>query len=243
MENKLRNLYALQKIDSSLDELEDMKGDLPAEIAELEGKFNQLTSQVQDLEKTMRNSFVLRDGADSEIVTLREKVEKYKSQQFQVRNNKEYDSLTKEMDYATETIAKLEKEMEVLEGKATLARQDIEKTNVLVEEMNKILEEKRAALAEVSKATEEEELKFRHQRQKVLARIAKPDLTAYERIRKAKKGVAVVPVKRGACGGCYNKVPPQKLLELRQNSKIYTCEHCGRIIISKEIEEAVTEAS
>jgi hypothetical protein len=89
----------------------------------------------------------------------------------------------------------------------------------------------------VSKSTEVEELQFNHQRQKVVARIAKPDLAAYERIRRAKRGMAVVPVKKGACGGCFNRVPPQKLLELRQNDRLYTCERCGRIIVSDEIAE------
>ena len=242
MEDKLRNLYALQKIDSNLDELEEMKGDLPAEIGELEARRGELTGQAEALERAMRDSFTKRDEADSEIVSLRQKAEKYKAQQFAVRNNKEYDSLTKEMDYAAETIARLEKEMEVLEGKATLAREDIEKLKVQVGELDAVLEEKRAALAEVNKATEAEEAKFTHERQKRIAHIAKTDLAAYERIRKAKKGVAVVPVKRGACGGCYNKVPPQKLLELRQNKTLYTCEHCGRIIVSKEIEESIAAA-
>jgi predicted nucleic acid-binding Zn-ribbon protein len=108
-------------------------------------------------------------------------------------------------------------------------------------EVTKVLEEKRQALAEVSKTTEEEELKGKHERQRMLARIKKSDLTLYERIRKAKKGKAVVPVRRGACGGCFNKVPPQMLLELRQNNKFYTCEHCGRIIVSDEIAEAASQ--
>ena len=101
--------------------------------------------------------------------------------------------------------------------------------------METVLDEKRAALEEVSKSTEEEELQFQHKRDKVLVHVAKPDLTAYERIRRAKKGKAVVPVKRGACGGCFARVTPQKLLELRQNNKIYQCEHCGRILVSDEI--------
>jgi predicted nucleic acid-binding Zn-ribbon protein len=105
-----------------------------------------------------------------------------------------------------------------------------------------VLGEKRAALAEVSKTTEEEEGKLRHEREKIVHRVAKGDLAQYERIRKAKKGKAVVPVRRAACGGCFARVPPQKLLELRQNSKIYLCEHCGRIIVSDEIAVGKTSA-
>jgi uncharacterized protein len=241
LENKLRSLYALQQVDLSLDELEEMKGDLPAEIRELEEKEAALKAELAALEHTMKTSFAQRDNADGEIVALREKTEKYKAQQFQVRNNKEYDALTKEMDAAGTTITRLEKEMEALEGKATLARGDIEVVKGKIGELAEILDEKRVALAEVSKTTEDEELKYTHQREKILKKIAKPDLTQYERIRKAKKGKAVVPVKKGACGGCFARVPPQKLLELRQHAHIYLCEHCGRIIVSDEIAAGETE--
>jgi uncharacterized protein len=237
LENKLRQLYALQLIDSNLDELQEQKGNLPAKVADLEERKAQLSARVAEVEQTMRGAFLQRDATDNEIIALKEKMEKYKAQQFEVRNNKEYDALTKEIDHATETIARLEKEMDLLEGKATLSRSDIDTMKVQLLDLDKQLDEKRAALAEVSKATEEEELKYTHQRQKLLARIQKADLAAYERIRKAKKGKAIVPVKRGACGGCFARVPPQKMLELRQNKRLYTCEHCGRILVSDQIVE------
>jgi len=240
LENKLRQLYTLQLIDSNLDEIEEMKGDLPGEVRELEEKVEGLNVTLASLEQTMRGAFSQRDNADSEIISLKEKIEKYKSQQYQVRNNKEYDALTKEMDQAAETIARLEKEMSALENKATVARTEIEATKKELEESQALLEEKKTELAEVSKSTEEEELKFQHEREKVLVRISKPDLAMYERIRKAKNGRAVVPIKRGACGGCYTAVPPQKVLELKRNNQLYTCERCGRIIVSKEIAESST---
>jgi hypothetical protein len=235
LETKLRQLYALQQIDSNLDELEELKGDLPGRIRELEAQETALKDQLAALENTMRTAFTQRDNADGEIIALREKAEKYKAQQFQVRNNREYDALTREMDSAQDTIVRLEKEMEMLEGKATLARSDIETVKLSLGELGTVLTEKRAALAEVSKTTEEEEGKLRHEREKIVHRVVKGDLAQYERIRKAKKGMAVVPVRRGACGGCFARVPPQKILELRQHSKIYLCEHCGRIIVSDEI--------
>jgi hypothetical protein len=228
-------LYELQQIDLRLDELEELKGDLPSEIRKLEEDHLALSNRLAALEDAMRTAFSERDSADTEILTLKEKLEKYKKQQFAVRNNREYDALTREMDTATETIARLEKSMEALETKATVARTGIEELKKQVGELETVLDEKRAALEEVSKSTEEEELQFQHKRDKVLVHVAKPDLTAYERIRRAKKGKAVVPVKRGACGGCFARVTPQKLLELRQNNKIYQCEHCGRILVSDEI--------
>ncbi|HUI64228.1 MAG TPA: C4-type zinc ribbon domain-containing protein [Bacteroidota bacterium] len=242
METKLRQLFALQQIDSSLDELEELKGDLPAQIRELEAQESSLNEQISALDSTMKTAFIQRDNADSEIIGLKQKAEKYKAQQFQVRNNKEYDALTREMDAAQNTIVRLEKEMEALEGKATNARNDIDVLKQTLDELQGVLAEKRSALAEVSKTTEAEEAQHRHEREKIVHRIARADLNQYERIRKAKKGKAVVPVRRGACGGCFNRVPPQKLLELRQNNKLYLCEHCGRIIVSDEIAETKSSA-
>lgn len=243
MENRLRNLYALQLIDNNLDEIEELKGDLPSETREMEAKVKELEEQLASLEQEMRTAFAGRDHADSEIINLKQKLERYKKQQFEVRNNKEYDALSREMDAATGTISKLEKQMVDLENKATVARTEIEALRVKLDEAKRVLEEKRAALAEVSKSTEAEELKYGHERQKVVSRIDKADLATYERIRKAKKGRAIVPVKRGACGGCFNKVPPQQLLELRLNNKVYTCERCGRIIVSDEIVEATSSVA
>jgi uncharacterized protein len=235
LKTKLQQLFALQQVDSHLDELQELKGDLPGEVRSLEEQLATLTAERADHEQQMKQSFAQRDDTDAQILSMKERLEKYKKQQFAVKTNREYDALTREMDTATETIAKQEKGMEQLESAATLARTKMEEAAAKIEEIEKQLAEKRTALAEVSKATEDEELRFAHEREKLVARIPKADLAAYERIRKAKKGTAVVPVKRQACGGCHNRVPPQKLLELRKNDRIYTCERCGRIIVSDEI--------
>lgn len=237
MKSKLQHLYALQLIDLNLDELQQQKGDLPAEVHKYEEDLAAQQQRYAAIEQSMRQAFSMRDNADNEILTLKQKLERYKSQQFAVRSNREYDALTREMDSASETIQRLEKEMEQLEGQATAARTELAEIQLVIEAAQKNLEEKRTALAEVSRLTEDEELHFQHERQKAVARINKSDLAAYERIRKAKKGMAVVPLKKGACGGCFNRVPPQKLLELRQNERMYTCERCGRIIVSDEIVE------
>lgn len=235
MKTKLEQLYALQQVDSEFDELQQLKGDLPHEVRSLEEQLAALNAERSGHEQRMKQSFAQRDDADAQIISLKERLEKYKKQQFAVRTNREYDALTREMDTAAETITRLEKEVVQLEAAATIARTQMEEAAAKIEELEKQLVEKRAALAEVSKATEEEELSLVHRREKLVARIAKPDLAAYERIRKAKRGTAVVPVKRQACGGCFNRVPPQKLLELRKNDRLYTCERCGRIIVSDEI--------
>jgi hypothetical protein len=237
VEETLRHLYTLQQIDNSLDELEEMKGELPHEVRTLEERLAAVQEQVRQLESTMKEMFAARDSADSHIIGLKERVEKYKAQQYAVRNNREYDALTREMDAAVETIARLEREMESSEGKAIAARTDLETSRAQITEVEALLVEKRSALAEISKTTEEEERQFRHQREKAVRHLAASQLAAYERIRKAKRGKAVVRIVRGACGGCFNKVPPQKLLELRQNAKMFTCERCGRILVSDDVAE------
>lgn len=237
MENKLRLLYALQQVDLQLQEIHELKGDLPGIVAELEAKVTEMQTRLKELEKTVKQSRVDRDRADTDILTLAEKVEKYKGQQLQVKSNKQYDALTKEIELAEERTIKLQKEMELLEGRMQLARTDATALEAQIAEISVDFDERKKELKEVNKEHEKEELKFRHEREKLLARIDKDDFDRYLRIQKAKGGTAVVPVKRGACGGCFSRVPPQKMLEIRQNSKLFMCEHCGRILVSDQIAE------
>lgn len=206
-------------------------------VAELEGSVNAEENRVKELEALIKQAHLDRDKTDLEIISQTEKIEKYKDQQFQVKNNRQYDALSREIDAAQDMITRLERELEIIEGKMTVAREDLEKAKARLEEASKELQEKRLELEEVSKANEDEELRLKHEREKLVRRISREDLALYERIRKAKGGVAVVPIKRNACGGCYHAVPRQKVLELRQNDRIFTCEHCGRILISDEIVE------
>lgn len=238
MENKLRLLYALQQIDSNFDELQDLKGDLPHIVANLEERVRTQGAKLQELEALVKNSLVRRDEVDLEIISSKEKIEKYKEQQFQIKTNKQYDALTREIDLTQTRITALQKEMDVVEGKASVAKQDIEKLTPEVEELKKELQERQAELDLVNKEHEDEELKLKHEREKLVVRIDKNDLRLYERVRKAMGGKAVVPVRRNACGGCFKRVTPQAAVELRKNSKVMTCEHCGRMLVSDEIVES-----
>lgn len=222
-------------MDSNFDDLQELKGDLPGLVQSLQEQIDEQEKKKKDLEDTAKQSLVSRDNADSEIIGLKEKIEKYKAQQFEVKSNKQYDALGREIDYSQERITKLTKELEQLEGKATNAKEDSQKIGPEIDRLKIELKEKSDELALVNKEHEEEELKLRHERDKLVARIQKSDLQMYERIRKAKVGLAVVPVKRNACGGCYNRVPPQRVLELRKNSNMMTCERCGRILVSPEL--------
>ena len=141
MESKLRNLFSLQIVDNALDELEELKGDLPAEKRQVEEAIAELESRRSALEQEMRDAFGSRESADDQIVELKGKMERYKNQQLEVRNNREYDALTKEMDHATATIARLEKEVDVLEGKGVTAKHDIAQLDPQIEELKTSLKE------------------------------------------------------------------------------------------------------
>lgn len=242
MENRLRLLYSLQRVDSQLDELHDLKGDLPAIVAKLTQELDEKRSREQSLKDSVQESMSKRDHVDTTIVDLKAKIEKWKTQQFEVKTNKQYDMLAKEIDTAQTRITTLSKEMELLEGHAGVAKEDAERLAPDLAELEQELAERQTELDAVNKEHEEEELKLKHEREKIAVRLKKGDLTMYERIRKAKDGRAVVPVRRNACGGCFNRVPPQRVLELRKNDMFMTCERCGRVLVSDEIVEATESA-
>ena len=242
MENRLRLLYALQRVDSNLDELHELKGDLPHLVEVLEKKLQEKDTLRKSLEATVKHSHVRRDQIDLEIVSTKEKIEKYKEQQFQIKTNKQYDALTREIDSSQELVKTLEKEMESIEGKAANAKTDLETLAPELQELRKELKERQAELDHVNKEHEDEELKLKHEREKLIVRIDKNDVKAYERIRKALGGKAVVAVRRSACGGCFKRVPPQVSVELRKNSRLMTCEHCGRLLVSDDIVEGYTDS-
>lgn len=238
MENRLRLLYSLQLVDSHLDELQEMKGDLPKIVAELSEAIKVKLAQKKEFEDILKKSIVNRDKTDVDILSLKEKIEKYKTQQFQVKTNKQYDTLAREVDHAQEKIAKLQREMDELEGKAEFAKEDAEKLRPEIETLQTEFSDRKKELSAVNKEHEDEELKLQHEREKIISRVSKADYQMYDRIRKAKEGRAVVQVQRNSCGGCFNRVTPQRVLELRKNSTLITCERCGRILVSDEIVES-----
>ena len=242
MENRLRLLYSLQLVDSNLDELQEMKGDLPKIVAELSEIIKGKLAQKKELEDIIKKSIANRDKTDVDILSLKEKIEKYKTQQFQVKTNKQYDTLAREVDHAQEKITKLQREMDELEGKAEFAKEDAEKLRPEIEALQAEFTDRKKELAAVNKEHEDEELKFQHQREKIVSRVSKTDYQMYDRIRKAKEGRAVVQVQRNSCGGCFNRVTPQRVLELRKNSDLITCERCGRVLVSDEIVESAKKS-
>ena len=241
MYNRLKVLYQLQEIDNQLDELEELRGDLPNVVRELEEKIKSFVGDVEAKEKEQKDSIKTRDENEDEIEKLKENQKKFKAQLYQVRNNKEYDALTKEIDHTEEQINKLDAENNSLADKSKVLTQEIEDITPRLDELNMELKEKEAGLKEIIKANEREESKLRQQRKKMESEVKKNDLSAYMRIRKAKKGLAVSSIKRSACSGCHNIVPSQRQLEIRRNNRLFFCEYCGRILVSSEISEDVVK--
>ncbi|GIK59121.1 MAG: hypothetical protein HND39_04715 [Ignavibacteriota bacterium] len=241
MYDRLKMLYQLQQIDNQLDELEDLRGDLPNMVRELEEKIASFVSDIDVKEKEQKDSIVRRDENENEIEKLKENQKKFKAQLYQVRNNKEYDALTKEIDHTEEQINKLEAENNSLADRSKVLTVEIEEITPRVDELKKELNEKEVDLKEIIKANEREETKLLDERKKFESAVKKNDLSSYMRIRKAKKGMAVATIKRSACSGCHNIVPSQRQLEIRRNNKLFFCEYCGRILVSAEIAEDVTK--
>ena len=238
MYDRLKILYQLQLIDDQLDDLEELRGDLPNTVKELEEKINSMKEEIADMETRQKESLKKRNDNEKEMEKLTESQKKFKAQLYQVRNNKEYDALTKEIDHSEEQVKKLEAENDSLADLSKTLTERIEEIKPSLDDLKKELKEKEADLKEIIKANEKEESKLATERKKIESAVKKPDLSAYKRIRKAKKGKAVATIRRSACSGCHNIVPSQRQLEIRQNTKLYFCEYCGRILVSTEVAES-----
>jgi predicted nucleic acid-binding Zn-ribbon protein len=235
--NRLKTLYQLQLLDDQLDVLEELRGDLPNTVRELENKIAELKEDIQSKEAQQNESLEKRESNEKEMERLLENQKKFKAQLYQVRNNKEYDALTKEIDHTDEQLSKLEAENDALADLSKSLTQQIEDIVPVLDELQKELKEKEADLKEIIKANEREESKLLAERKRIEEQVKKADISVYMRIRKAKKGKAVVTIKRSACSGCHNIVPSQRQLEIRRNNKLFFCEYCGRILVSQEITE------
>lgn len=242
MINRLKTLYELQLIDDQLDELEQLRGDLPNTVNELQGRIDSIKEQISRKEQEQKESNEKRMSNEDEIEKIKESQKKFKAQLFSVRNNKEYDALTKEIDHSDEQVAKFEAENKALEELVQKLKIEIDEVAPQLEVLAEELKIKETELKDIIKVNEKEEAKLQSKREEVEARVKKPDYAVYMRIRKAKGGMAVATIKRTACSGCHNVVPPQRQLEIRQNRRLYNCEYCGRILVSAEIAETADGA-
>lgn len=239
MIERLSTLYELQLLDNQLDELEELRGDLPAAVNELKAQIQNLKEQMDSKEDEKKKSLNKRKLNDDDVDRMKANLKKFKSQLYQVRNNKEYDALTKEIDHSEEQITKLDAESAALEDLVQKLKGEIGEIEPQLDALNKELKEKETELKQIIKANEREEARLMDKREKVKVKVKKPDYNTYMRIRKALNGKAVVTLSRSACSGCHNVVPPQRQIEIRANKKVYSCESCGRILVSPEVAEEV----
>ena len=172
---------------------------------------------------------------ENEVERLKISLEKFKSQLYQVRNNKEYDALTKEIEHSEEKITALEKENIELENKIQMLKNEIEETSPQLEEFLEEAKIKEEELKGIIKANEREETKLSAKREDIASKVRKSDYNTYTRIRKALGGKAVATITRGACTGCHNVVPPQRQIEIKSSTRLFTCESCGRLLISPNV--------
>jgi len=236
VEEKLKALYELQKVDSMIDEIKILRGDLPLEVQDMEDEIVGLTTRLENFENEITEINTTITGKKVEIEESKIKIERYKEQQNNVRNNREYDNLSKEIEFQTLEIELCEKR--IREFALTLDNKKVEKENTAnqLSERNLDLEQKKGELDEIVSETKQEEEKLRERAKKVEMMIEPRLVTAFKRIRKnARNGLAVVPVLRDACGGCFNKIPAQRQLDIRSRKKIIVCEYCGRILVDPDL--------
>ena len=231
VEEKLKALYQLQTMLSEIDKIKTLRGELPLEVQDLEDEVAGLSTRIEKIKADIE-----------ELKSNKTSVEKYKAQQDNVRNNREYDVLTKEIEFQSLEIELCEKRIKEYIAAEKAKSEEIEHSNQDLDERKKDLEAKKSELEEIVSETKQEEEKLR-EKAKVLETTIEPRLLqAFKRIRKnSRNGLGIVYVQRDACGGCFNKIPPQKQLDIRMRKKIIVCEYCGRIMIDPELAGVIAE--
>ncbi|MCF8331720.1 MAG: hypothetical protein K9H84_04635 [Bacteroidales bacterium] len=242
VEKKLVSLYSLQKIDSKIDSIRMIRGELPLEVQDLEDEIKGLETRMENFENDIQELKKTIEQKKEAIKESQGLIRKYEEQQMNVRNNREYDSISKELEYQNLEIQLNEKRIKEHQQELDERNKAIEDAKAVLNERKDALKEKKDELNDIVKDTEKEEnnlLKMSDEHEEL---IEDRLLSAYKRIRSnARNGLAVVKVERGACGGCFNKIPPQRQLDIKMHKKIIVCEYCGRILVDDEIEEIVYE--
>jgi predicted nucleic acid-binding Zn-ribbon protein len=236
VEEKLKALYELQKVVSKIDEIKILRGELPLEVQDLEDEIIGLNTRLENFQTEIADITATIASKKIEIEESKMKIAKYKEQQENVRNNREYDNLSKEIEFQTLEIELCEKRIrEFTAAKETkLAEQKL--TSDQLTERKLDLDQKKGELNEIVSETKHEEEKLREHAKEIESFIEARLLTAFKRIRKnARNGLAVVYVQRDACGGCFNKIPAQRQMDIRLRKKIIVCEYCGRILVDQEL--------
>ncbi len=233
MQEKIIALYELQKIDSKIDDINKIKGELPLEVEDLEDELAGLKTRIANLNGEVEEFKNLTNMRRREVDQAKIQIANYKEQQNNVRNNREFDSLTKEIEYQELEIELAEKRLREYAAGSKAKKVQVEEAEAAAAERQKDLDAKRAELESIEAETANQVAELTAKGDKAKGRIDERLLTAYNRIRhNVRNGLAVVTVKRDACGGCFNHIPPQRQAEIRQGKKLIVCEYCGRILVA-----------
>ncbi|MBC7863244.1 MAG: hypothetical protein IAF38_09730 [Bacteroidia bacterium] len=235
-EEKLKGLYTVQLIDSKIDRIKIIRGELPLEVQDLEDvvagletRLANYTEETAELEKQINEK---KNAAKEHQANIK----KYETQQGKVRNNREYDAITKEIEFQNLEIQLCDKRIKEFKAQIAAKKEFLDNAETDLNDKKKDLKVKREELDEIIAETQKEEEELKKRSKDNLKGIEARLQNAYTRIRSnSHNGLAVVPVERDACGGCFNKIPPQRQLDIRMHKKILVCEHCGRILVAGDI--------
>ena len=236
VEEKLQNLYELQRIDTEIDKIKTLRGELPLEVQDLEDEIAGLETRIENLKVELGELDKTSSTRKMDIKKAEEAIKKYSEQLDNVRNNREYDALSKEIEFQKLEIELQEKRIREAQKAKAEKEALMEESKKRYEDKVSDLEAKKGELNDIINETHKDEESLQTKSEELAATIDERLLTAYRRIRSnARNGLAVVTVDRDACGGCFNKIPPQRQLDIRSRKKIIVCEYCGRILIDKYI--------
>jgi len=235
---KLKALYDLQLVDTAIDKIRILRGELPLEVQDLEDEIEGLQTRVSKYDDDIEGLEKSINGKKQEISNAQDLIKKYEEQQNNVRNNREYDSLSKEIEFQTLEIELCEKRIREFSVQIDEKKVVIGESTGVLDERKLDLENKKKELEDIIAETKKEENVMEKKSVELEAIIEERLTSAYKKIRgNARNGLAVVPVERDACGGCFNKIPPQRQLDIASRKKIIVCEYCGRILVDPKISE------
>lgn len=242
VEQKLKTLFQLQTTLSKIDEIKTLRGELPLEVQDLEDEIAGLTTRIERIKSEVSELKTSIATKKVEIETAKASVAKYKEQQENVRNNREYDFLSKEIEFQSLEIELCEKRIREFTEQEAAKAKELEASNAQLEERQQDLDVKKNELDEIISETKQEEEKLRDKAKDLETKIEPRLLQSFKRIRKnSRNGLGIVYVQRDACGGCFNKIPPQRQLDIRLRKKVIVCEYCGRIMIDPELAGVTVE--
>ena len=240
VEEKLSSLIKLQKIDSKLDGIQILKGELPIEVSDLEDEIAGLNARQNRIEEEINGMQQFIEDKKTIIKESQDLVKKYEKQSDNVKNNREFEAVNKEIEMQTLEVKLAEKHIkDATEDISEKGKQlEVAKKAVATKETN--LKGKKGELEKIIAETDKEEKNYNKQADSAREHVDERLLVSYDRIRKNyRNGLAVVPVERDSCGGCFNAIPPQKQSDIKQRKKIIVCENCGRILVDDELNDAV----